>query len=153
MTKETFKDKLKKVLKFIFNPRLLLCVAIAWMITNGWSYVLLGIGTFFGIHWMTAVAGAYLTALWLPFTPEKIVTFAIAIFLLRVLFPKDEKTLKYLIDLKNKTVEKFKEELEKIKSRRAGKKKTREEKRAAKKAAKQENKTDSDDAAKTEQES
>ncbi|MBQ3847809.1 MAG: hypothetical protein II748_03030 [Clostridia bacterium] len=152
MTKETFKDKLKKVLKFIFNPRLLLCVAIAWMITNGWSYVLLGIGTFFGIHWMTAVAGAYLTALWFPFTPEKIVTFAIAIFLLRVLFPKDEKTLKYLIDLKNKAVEKFKEDREKFKSRRAEKKKAREEKRAAKKAAKQKAKTDPDDAAKTEQE-
>lgn len=152
MTKETFKDKLKKVMKFIFNPRLLLCVAIAWMITNGWSYVMLGIGTFFGIHWMTAVAGAYLTALWFPFTPEKIVTFAIAIFLLRVLFPKDEKTLKYLIDLKNKAVEKFKEDREKFKSRRAGKKKAREEKRAAKKAAKQKAKTDSDDAAKKEQE-
>ena len=152
MTKETFKDKLKKVMKFIFNPRLLLCVAIAWMITNGWSYVMLGIGTFFGIHWMTAVAGAYLTALWFPFTPEKIVTFAIAIFLLRVLFPKDEKTLKYLIDLKNKAVEKFKEDREKFKSGRAGKKKAREEKRAAKKAAKQKVKTDSDDAAKTERE-
>ena len=32
------KDKLKKVIRFITNPRLLLCVAIAWLITNGWSY-------------------------------------------------------------------------------------------------------------------
>ena len=90
------KDKLKKVIRFITNPRLLLCVAIAWLITNGWSYVLFGVGSYFGIHWMTAVAGAYITFLWLPISPEKIVTFAIAIALLRLLFPNDQKTLAVL---------------------------------------------------------
>lgn len=90
------KKKTKKVVEFILNPRLLLCVGIAWMITNGWSYVLLGIGTWLGNQWMIAVAGGYLTLLWIPFTPEKILTAAIAITLLRWLFPKDEKTLKVL---------------------------------------------------------
>ena len=90
------KDKLKKVIRFITNPRLLLCVAIAWLITNGWSYILFGVGSYFGIHWMTAVAGAYIAFLWLPISPEKIVTFAIAIALLRLLFPNDQKTLAVL---------------------------------------------------------
>ena len=90
------KDKLKKVIRFITNPRLLLCVAIAWLITNGWSYVLFGVGSYFGIHWITAVAGAYIAFLWLPISPEKIVTFAIAIALLRLLFPNDQKTLAVL---------------------------------------------------------
>ena len=90
------KDKLKKIIRFITNPRLLLCVAIAWLITNGWSYVLFGVGSYFGIHWMTAVAGAYIAFLWLPISPEKIVTFAIAIALLRLLFPNDQKTLAVL---------------------------------------------------------
>lgn len=90
------KDKIKKVIRFITNPRLLLCVAIAWLITNGWSYVLFGVGSYFGIHWMTAVAGAYIAFLWLPISPEKIVTFAIAIALLRLLFPNDQKTLAVL---------------------------------------------------------
>ncbi len=90
------KDKLKKTLLFITNPRLLLCLAIAWLITNGWSYILFGIGTYYGIGWMTAVAGAYLAFLWLPVSPEKIVTFAIAIALLRFLFPNDQKTLAVL---------------------------------------------------------
>ncbi len=90
------KDKLKKTLLFITNPRLLLCIAIAWLITNGWSYILFGIGTYYGIGWMTAVAGAYLAFLWLPVSPEKIVTFAIAIALLRFLFPNDQKTLAVL---------------------------------------------------------
>ncbi len=90
------KEKLKKILMFLLNPRLLLCVGVAWMITNGWCYILFGLGTVLGIPWMMAVGGAYMAALWFPFTPEKIVTFAIAIALLRWWFPKDEKTLAVL---------------------------------------------------------
>ncbi len=96
------KNKLKKIAQFIANPRLLICIAIAWLITNGWSYILLGIGTYFEIGWMTAVAGAYLAFLWLPISPEKIVTLAIAIALLRLLFPGDQKTLSVLKNFYNK---------------------------------------------------
>ena len=87
------KQKLKKIVQFIANHRLLLCFGLAWLITNGWSYILLAVGTWLGKTWMIAVAGAYLTFLWLPISPEKLVTFAIAILLLRWLFPHDEKTL------------------------------------------------------------
>lgn len=87
------KEKLKKILLFITNPRLLLCVGIAWMITNGWSYILFSVGTYFGITWMAAIGGAYLAFLWLPISPEKLVTFAIALALLRWWFPNDQKTL------------------------------------------------------------
>lgn len=96
------KEKLKKTLQFIANPRLLLCFVLAWFITNGWSYVMFGIGTYFGISWMVAVAGAYLAFLWLPISPEKIATFAIAIALLRWIFPNDQKTLAVLKDLLSK---------------------------------------------------
>lgn len=99
------KEKFKTVIKFITNPRLLLCVAIAWFITNGWSYVMLGIGTYCNIEWMIAVSGAYLAFLWLPVSPEKIVTFAIAIVLLRLLFPSDQKTLAVLKKLYNNAKE------------------------------------------------
>lgn len=87
------KEKLKKILQFIANPRLLLCFGLAWIITNGWSYILLALGTWLGSGWMIGVSGAYLTFLWLPISPEKIVTVAIAMALLRFLFPNDEKTL------------------------------------------------------------
>ena len=93
ITAQKISEWIKKLLWLVFNPRLLLCLLIAWMITNGWSYILLGIGILFRIPWMQVVAGTYLSLLWIPFTPEKIVTVAIAIFLLRVFFPKDEKTL------------------------------------------------------------
>ncbi len=93
--------KLKKVLQFIANPHLLLCFLIAWLITNGWSYVLFGVGTYFEIEWMIAISGAYLAFLWLPISPEKIATFAIALVLLRLLFPNDQKTLAVLKGLYN----------------------------------------------------
>jgi hypothetical protein len=98
MNKEKIKKFIKKALLFLTNPKLLLCLAIAWMITNGWSYVVFVIGTALGIKWMIAVGGAYLAFLWLPISPEKIATVAIAIFLLKWLFPDDQKTLAVLVN-------------------------------------------------------
>ena len=103
------RQKIKKIIQFILNPHFLLCFGIAWLITNGWAYVLLAIGTYFNIGWMVAVAGAYLTFLWLPISPEKIVTVAIAIILLRLIFPRDQKTLAVLIDMKNSISKKIKD--------------------------------------------
>ena len=91
--KEKIKGFLKTAVQFILNPRLLLCFGLGWMITNGWSYVLLGLGTWLKNEWMIGVASAYLAFLWLPVSPEKLVTVTIAITLLRWLFPNDQKTL------------------------------------------------------------
>ncbi len=102
------KQKIKKLLLFVTNPRLLLCVLIAWMITNGWSYIMLGMGTYFKVGWMIAVSSAYLALLWFPFSPEKLLTFAIALALLRWLFPRDEKTLAVLRGMHAKAKDAFK---------------------------------------------
>ncbi|MBQ7347459.1 MAG: hypothetical protein IJW55_05830 [Clostridia bacterium] len=88
-----WKQKLKLWGKLILNWRFLVCFGIGWLITNGWSYVLLGLGTITNTTWMIAVASAYLMFLWLPISPEKVVTVAIALFLVRRLFPKHTKTL------------------------------------------------------------
>ena len=96
LTGDKLKQNLKKALQFIANPRLIICFMIGWLITNGWSYILFGIGTYLESPWMIAVSGAYLAFLWLPISPEKLVTFAIAIALLRWLFPNDQKTLAVL---------------------------------------------------------
>ena len=106
------KEKLKIIVEFVANPRLVFCFGIAWMITNGWSYVMLGLGTFFQVGWMIAVSSAYLAFLWVPFTPEKIVTTIIAIFLLRWLFPRDEKTLGMLLKLRDSLRQKRQEKKE-----------------------------------------
>ena len=110
-------DLFKKAVKFILNPRLLLCFGIAWMITNGWSYVMLAVGTAFGIGWMIALSSAYLTILWLP-SPEKIVTCAIAILLLRLLFPKDQYTLGVLRDMRAGAINAFKNRKNKKKDKK-----------------------------------
>ena len=109
---------LKGAVKFILNPRLLLCFGIAWMITNGWSYVMLAVGTWLGIGWMIAVASAYLTILWLP-SPEKILTCAIAIILLRLLFPNDRYTLGVLRDMRDSAINAFKNRKSKKKSKKS----------------------------------
>ena len=119
-------QKLKALLQFLLNPRFLLCFGLGWMITNGWSYILLGIGSFYGIGWMTAVAGAYLAMLWFPFSPEKIITVAIAIALLKWLFPQDKKTLAVLHNMRLKAVEAFRNQKEKRRAKREEKRKERE---------------------------
>lgn len=87
------KARLREWGRILLNPRLLLCLFIAWMITNGWSYILFALGMMLKINWMRIVGGAYMSFLWLPFTPEKLVTAIIAITLLRLLYPHDQQTL------------------------------------------------------------
>lgn len=101
------KEKIKKIIQFVANPRLLLCFGLAWLITNGWAYILLGVGTYYGIGWMMAVASSYLAFLWLPVSPEKIITVAIAMVLLRFLFPNDPKTLAVLKQMEDKIMAKI----------------------------------------------
>jgi hypothetical protein len=116
------KEKFKKWLMFFCNPRLLFCFGLAWLVTNGWAYIMLGFGTYLNITWMIAVSGAYLTVIWLPISPEKIVTVAITMALLRVLFPHDEKTLAVLKEFRAKMRMKKKSHMGKREQRRRRKK-------------------------------
>lgn len=100
--KNKIKKWLKIIVEFCLNPRLLLCFGIGWMITNGWAYIATSLGLWLNIDWLWGIGAAYLTALWIPFTPEKIITVIIAIFLLKKLFPNDQKTLKRLYKMKRK---------------------------------------------------
>ena len=92
-TRNKWKKKLKLWVRLILNWRFLVCFGIGWLITNGWSYILLGIGLLTETTWAIAVASAYLVFLWAPISPEKVVTVAIALFLVRHLFPKHNETL------------------------------------------------------------
>ena len=100
--KEKIIDKLKKIVKFILNPRFLLCFGLAWMITNGWCYIFIAAGSFYDIEWMFYVGTTYLAFLWLPITPEKIITIPLAIAFLKAFFPKDQQTLAVLMQMYQK---------------------------------------------------
>jgi hypothetical protein len=113
-----WKQLVRKILEFLLNPRFVLCFGVGWIITNGWSYLMMAAGTYWKIPWMIAVSGAYLTFLWFPFTPEKLVTVTIAIWLLNRLFPKDTKTLAVLKNIKQKVLD----EIQLQKANRAAKK-------------------------------
>ena len=95
----TLWQRIKGVLRLLVNWRFLICFGIAWIITNGWSYILLALGTLTQNAWMLAVSGAYLAFLWLPISPEKVVTCAIALALVRFLFPSHQIALKEQLQL------------------------------------------------------
>ena len=95
--RQRIKNLIRRVLEFFLNPRLLLCFGIAWFITNGWSYAFAAIGVYLDITWLYVIGLSWMTFLWFPFTPEKIVTLFITIGLLRWMFPKDQKTLAVIL--------------------------------------------------------
>jgi hypothetical protein len=84
----------KKKIKIVIE--LLICLLIAWMITNGWAYILMGLGYLFSWSWAKGIGTTYLAFLWMPFTPEKLITLPLAIFLQHLLFPKDRVIARYL---------------------------------------------------------
>ena len=92
-TRGKWKKTLRLWLRLILNWRFLVCFGIGWIITNGWSYILFALGWLFQNEWMLGIASAYLAFLWLPISPEKVVTVAIALFLVRKLFPKHNREL------------------------------------------------------------
>ncbi len=99
---EKIKALLIKIKEYFLTPRFLFCFLLAWLITNGWSYIGAFLGRLFHIEWLTNISLAWLAMLWLPFTPEKIITFMIAMVFSRLFFPKDEKTFNMLAELKKK---------------------------------------------------
>lgn len=80
--------------KFLLNPHLVICYCIAWMITNGWAYVGIGVGSYYNIHWLTSISVAYLAILWSPFCFELIITLIITMALMKFFFPNDKETLR-----------------------------------------------------------
>ena len=109
------KAKLKKLVEFILNPRFLLCFGLAWMITNGWCYIFIATGSFYNIEWMFYVGTTYLAFLWLPITPEKIITIPLAIAFLKAFFPKDQQTLAVLMQMYQKAKDALKGKKKKAK--------------------------------------
>ncbi len=98
LTKEMVFTLVKSVVDWLFNfikiiikPKMLLTFGIAWIITNGWSYIFVFVGIHFNNNWLLGIGTAYQAFLWFPFTVEKVVTVAIAIVLSKFLFPKDKK--------------------------------------------------------------
>ena len=102
INKTKIKNTIKAIYEFILNPRLLLCFGLAWLITNGWAYIAVAFGAMYDISILATIGATYLAFLWLPITPEKIITVIISIHLLKKIYPEDIKTLAKLYELKRK---------------------------------------------------
>lgn len=59
---------------------------------NGWTYIGVALIPKIGLNWFTRAASVWLSILWLPGTPEKLITVPIAIWLHTKLFKNDKKT-------------------------------------------------------------
>lgn len=87
---------LKIKVKPCITWRFIVTFGTAWCITNGWSWVFIGLGSLCQIGWMLTVGLGYQAILWQPWAAEKIVTFAIAIWLHKYLFPNDREMIELL---------------------------------------------------------
>ena len=76
---------IKEALKYMKDWRTFLSFFIAWMITNGWCYLFIIFGKIFEISWMRITGWSYLAFLWLPCTPEKVVTIPLSVFFYKLL--------------------------------------------------------------------
>lgn len=120
-TNRNWKDKLRPWLRALTNPHLLISIAIAWMITNGWAYCAVGIGWYLDIPVLLRIGSVWLGLLWVPGTPEKLLTFGIAMGLLRVLFPDDTRTLAMVRSKWKKLMAQTKQKWQKFREKRAAK--------------------------------
>jgi hypothetical protein len=69
-----------------FTWKMVPFLAIAWVITNGWSYAFVLVGTRYGIGWMTWLGGIWMSFLWFPLTIEKPITIFLAGLLYRIVY-------------------------------------------------------------------
>lgn len=83
-TRELF----KKIWNYIKDWRTFISFLLAWNITNGWCYAFILFGAIFNIKWMKITGWSYLAFLWLPTTPEKLITVPLGVAIKKILFKK-----------------------------------------------------------------
>lgn len=84
---------LKSAWLYIRDWRTFVSFLIAWMITNGWCYVFIILGSWLKIKWMRITGWSYLAFLWLPVTPEKVVTIPLGMGIKKILFRRKKNEI------------------------------------------------------------
>lgn len=75
----------KEFLLFILDWKTVLCYLPFWFIAVGWTYTAILLGN----DWVKIVASAWLTILWMPWCPEKLITVPLALWLKSILFKRE----------------------------------------------------------------
>lgn len=79
------------------NFKLLLIYIPIWFLMSGWTYLFIFLGMKYQINWMLISGSTWAGILWLPCTPEKIITIPLTLFLYTKIFGnKNTKTIEKL---------------------------------------------------------
>ena len=79
-----------------------------WFIFSGWTYLFIFLGIKFDIKWMYISGSTWNAFLWMPFTPEKLVTIPITIKLYCMLFKESNPALEEMLQEAKKDFTKVK---------------------------------------------
>ena len=94
--------KIKTYISPFLNWRILIIYVPIWFIMSGWTYLFIFLGTRHHVGWMLAAGTFWATVLWLPFTPEKLITIPITLVIYVKLFghKESEKLERMLVEAK-----------------------------------------------------
>ena len=73
--------KIKTYIAPFLNWRILIIYLPIWFLMSGWTYLFIFLGTKYHISWMLASGTFWATLLWLPITPEKLITIPLTLFI------------------------------------------------------------------------
>ena len=95
--------KIKTYISPFLNWRILVIYVPIWFIMSGWTYLFIFLGTKYHVGWMLAAGTFWATVLWLPFTPEKLITIPLTLYLYVKLFghKESEKLERMLVEAKS----------------------------------------------------
>ena len=73
--------KIKTYISPFLNWRILVIYVPIWFLMSGWTYLFIYLGTRHHVGWMLAAGTFWATILWLPITPEKLITIPLTLFI------------------------------------------------------------------------
>lgn len=93
-------NKIKTYISPFLNWRILVIYVPIWFLMSGWTYLFIYLGTRHHVGWMLAAGTFWATVLWLPFTPEKLITIPLTLYLYVKLFghKESEKLERMLVE-------------------------------------------------------
>ena len=74
-------NKIKTYISPFLNWRILVIYVPIWFLMSGWTYLFIFLGTRYKISWMLASGTFWATLLWLPITPEKLITIPLTLLI------------------------------------------------------------------------
>lgn len=94
--------KIKTYISPFLNWRILVIYVPIWFLMSGWTYLFIYLGTRHHVGWMLAAGTFWATVLWLPFTPEKLITIPLTLFIyVKWVGHSDPKLEALMVEAKN----------------------------------------------------